>query len=257
MPRYIRLEDHAQVDRNAVVESYEKLLYIGEVHEQEWLVEEVTLLLGEACEAGKLGFLAMEHFNIEQQEILDGWLEDKLSFEELAAVYEKGPEGFNLRVYRPLMEAARDCGARVIGVMPPRDKAQIASRTGSMPWLPKGAPDPRDMSREYIELLSRLFPREGPMARIPVERLLLAQSYKDSIASWRIAEELKTGRSGMVLMGWAHVEVKGAVASRVSALSGLVKPGYRVVGARLDPGELDFYLENKGLVETDYLLLAR
>ena len=227
------------------------VLFVGEVHERPWLVEELVGVLDSLCRRGLLGFLALEHFNIEQQGLLDEWARGGLSWEELVEEYSRGPEGFNLLVYKPLLEKALHCGARIAGIMVPRSMAQVVSREGRIPWLPRGAPDPKVYAgyTPYRSLLESLFPREGPMARIPVERLVLAQSYKDSIAAWALAR-LAREKPGVVVMGWVHVEARGGVATRTAALV----PGlrYLVVGYREDGvGEiLSWYREWAGSLET-------
>jgi len=212
-----------------IVSEAGRVVFLGEVHEREWLVGFMTGLL-EALARDDLDFLGVEWFNVEQQGLLDAWLEGSLSWEGLVEEYRKGPEGFNLDVYRPLLEAARGLGVRIVGVMPPRSLARRVSREGVIPWLPEGAPDPAVWAgRENRRLVSSLFPRQGPMAGIPVERLLLAQSYKDSVAAWVVAGAARRGR-GLVVMGWVHVEPVGSVPSRVEAMLGEgVGP---VVGAR-------------------------
>ena len=232
-----------------------KILFLGEVHEQEWLVRVHQKLLSELCRRGRLGFLALEYFNVYQQEIVTRWFRGEASWEYLVEEYSRGPEGFNLEVYKPMLETARACGTPIIGVMPPRTVAQQVSRSGVIPSLPNGCIDPRDYPLEYQCLLEKLLPRHGPMARIPVSRLVLAQSYKDSIASWNIARAYEESGSGVVVMGWVHVEALGGVASRTARLLGLDRGEYLVVGARNSVG----WHPQKGLLEecliTDYYFI--
>ncbi len=206
------------------------LVALGEEHATPWIVRSgAEILLSMASGPGKLA-LAMEMFNVEQQSLLDAWLLGELSWDELVEEYSRGPEGFPLDVYRPLMEAAKSLGARIFGVMPPRTKANMVARTGRLPRdagpiaLPEAWP-------HYSGALAKLFPRSGPMARIPVERLLLAQSYKDHIASTVVAKLLRDGFRILLLMGWAHVEVPGSVPDRAAALASLPEEPL-IVGAR-------------------------
>jgi len=210
------------------------VVFLGELHERSWIVSEAAGAVRELCRLGLLGFLGLEHFNVEQQRLLDEWTRGGLTWEELVEEYRGGPEGFNLNIYRPLLEEAASCGARLVALMPPRTLARVVSREGRVPWLPEGAPDPASFTlyAPYRNLVSSLFPRVGPMAGIPVERLLLAQSYKDSVAAWAVARALAHHGPGAVLMGWVHVEPRGAVATRVRLLTG-ARPlvvGYREAG---------------------------
>lgn len=251
---YLDAWEYNEVSEDMIISNTGKALYIGEVHEQDWLVRELSRLLRGLCHEGKLSFLAVEYFNVEQQDILDRWLEGYISFQELKDMYDKGPEGFNLNVYRPILEVAKDCGTRIVGVMPPRTIARQVSREMRVPLQYTHAPNPADMSNEYKQLLSKLFPREGPMARIPLNNLLFAQSFKDSVAASRIAEALRMG-PGAVIMGWAHVEVKGAVATRTASLTGMERSDYLVLGAGVREHKIDFTRRNRRLLETDYLLV--
>ncbi len=229
--RYYLVPEGVETAVNTLLRGGHHVVFLGEVHEREWIVSEAVSVLRALCDEGRLGFLALEHFNVEQQELLDSWLGGSMSWRELVEEYGRGPEGFNLEVYRPLLEAAASCGARIVGVMPPRDKARVVSREGRMPWLPEGAPDPAWYAGfgPYRALLESLFPREGPMASIPVESLVLAQSYKDSVAAWVIARMLSR-KTGMAVMGWVHVEARGGVATRLREL--VPWASYLVIGYR-------------------------
>ncbi len=253
-PVYMDAHDFTLVQRSRIIANVDKILYIGEVHEQEWLIEEVAALLGELCMNKKLSFLAVEYFNVEQQDIIDKWLRHEITFEELNSLYKQGPEGFNLAKYKPILDEARRCGTRIIGVMPPRTLARQVSRTLNIPTEYRDILDPLNVIPEYEEMITSLFPREGPMARIPVKNLLVAQSFKDSVAAAKVAEAIRLG-PGAVIMGWAHVEVKGAVATRVAKLTGLNKHEYTVLGAGEGPSKVEFTKKNRGLLETDYLLI--
>ena len=255
MPRLLRMPFLDQAPLRVLSEHTASLVFLGEVHERPWLVETYAGLVGEACRRGKLGFLGVEYFNYEQQRILDEWLAGERSWASLVAEYSRGPEGFNLEVYRPLLETARRCGACIIGVMPPRDKARTVTLTGAIPGLPSEAPDPRDYPSEYECVLRALFPREGPMARIPVERLVLAQSYKDSVAAWRVAEAYRRYGPGVVVMGWVHVETLGAVASRAARLLGLEPISWLVTGARESLNDAVEAARLARCLETRYLLI--
>jgi len=253
MVKVVRLPFLDEASINDILLHNYKLLFMGEVHERPWLVETHRELLANLCRMGRLGFLAVEYFNIEQQSLLDLWMNNKISWKELVEKYQEGPEGFNLDIYRPIFETAKKCDAKIIGVMPPRTTAQLITRKSIIPDTPKEAVPPEDYPPEYECLLRSLLPRAGPMSRIPVEKLILAQSYKDTIASHTIARSFKEYGSGAVIMGWVHVEAKGGVATRVSRLT--EGPLFLVVGAR-EGGEWRNSINNMvECLETSYLLI--
>jgi uncharacterized iron-regulated protein len=214
-----------------------RLVAFGEVHETPWAVELARRLLVEACLEGGVEWVGFEYFNTEQQGVLDAWASGAMDWRGLVDRYSRGPEGFNLEVYRPLLEAARSCAGRLVALMPPRPLANRVAKTGLIPpeAAPPVEPDPSAWPR-YREALEPLFPREGPMARIPLERLLLAQSFKDSTAAGVVVEHLKRGR-GFIVMGWAHVELPGAVVDRALAALGLPPEWALVVSARSGASE--------------------
>ncbi|MEB3851086.1 MAG: ChaN family lipoprotein [Desulfurococcales archaeon] len=209
-----------------------RLVAFGEVHETPWAVGLARDLLARACQGG-LGWAGFEYFNTSQQGLLDSWASGRVGWRGLVEEYTRGPEGFNLEVYRPLLEAARACGARLVALMPPRPQANLVARQGRLPErAPGGVEADPDAWPGYRGELEPLFPREGPMARIPVERLLLAQSFKDSVAASRVAWALSRWGRGFIVMGWAHVELPGAVVDRALASLGLRGGDAVIVSAR-------------------------
>ncbi len=215
---------------------------VGEVHENPVSVIVAREALLGACRESSRVALAVEYFNIEQQSLLDGWAAGRITWRVFLEKYRAGPEGFSLEKYRSLLEAARSCGARIVGVMPPRSEASNVARSGGLPErVGDYEVDPwPDAWPGYTRALIRLFPRSGPMARIPVERLLLAQSYKDSVAASRVVRLLLEAYTVVLVMGWAHVELPGAVVERVVSRLGMPRESVGVVGVRsLDLGVLD------------------
>ncbi len=205
----------------------------GEVHETPWAVRLAASLLRVVCEHGRLGWVGFEYFNIEQQALLDSWIQGSIGWSRLVEEYSEGPEGFNLEVYRPLLEQARACTSRLVALMPPRPVANSVAKSGQLPrgYPLEAEPQPEAWAR-YREELEPLFPRVGPMARIPLDRLILAQSFKDSVAATVAARALTRWGRGFIVMGWAHVELPGAVVARALALSGLRESSAAVVSAR-------------------------
>ena len=205
------------------------VLALGEEHEKTEIVAAFKKILAQRCELGLLKWVAVEYFNVKQQSLLDKWLQRRIDWKDLVREYSKGPEGFNLEVYKPILETARACNVRIVGVMPPRTEANRIARGGE-PRLKPCLPIEPSLYRGYSEDLKPLFPRSGPMARIPLEKLLLAQSYKDSLAACTVYSTLREyGAGGVLIMGWAHIEPRGSVPDRVELLSGMRGLVWRIV----------------------------
>ena len=195
------------------------LVFFGEVHGLEWIVECERMLLRGLASAG-FSWLGLEMFNYRMQGIIDSWMRGDLSWEDLVDSYSRSREGFPLERYRPLLEEARSLGVAIIGVMPPREEASRVSRLG-LEYIASVAdsPVPPDEVRldfeGYRDNFLALSPREGPMASLDPEKLLMAQAYKDEVIA-RIASRVygRLGR-GLVIAGWAHVEYLGGAPSRL------------------------------------------
>ncbi len=216
-----RLRDWARVGPGEVLgcrPARRWILYLGEVHEAGWSVHCNTMLLREASSSGAR-FLGLEHFTYDQQELLDEWSTGSLDWGGLMEEYRGG---FRLEAYKPLLEEARRQGMRIVALFPPRSLAARVARMGLEALDSIDSPLPRGLLRDavveeyrgYRERLLSLFPREGPMARLSPEGLILAQAFKDTIAGYLAAMASSRYGSGVVVTGWAHVEFNGSIPSR-------------------------------------------
>jgi len=218
--------------------SYGELIFLGEVHQRRWVID-LSLDILRHLGGGGGTYIGLEHFNREQQELLDAYLEGELEWEELVREYEEGPEGFNLEYYRPLIEWGRDSGTAIYGLMPPRIYASqlvrlyMSGDTSAMERLLARyglTPEDLEAGQEYRERFLQLIPKEGPMARLDPEALLMAQSFKDEVMARRIAELSRRYRRGFILTGSGHVEHIGSVPTRVARLG--YRGGYTVITSR-------------------------
>ncbi|MEB3774933.1 MAG: ChaN family lipoprotein [Desulfurococcales archaeon] len=234
------------------------IIYVGEVHERGWIVNCIRSLVNALRD--RIGFIGMEHFNYTQQPLLDSWLRGSIGWGELVEEYRSGDEGFNLTIYKPLLEDARSLGIPVVGLMPPRRHASLIAHKGLEALYQEAEPpvDPGEVLREYRGYADRflsLIPRQGPMARLDPRRLLLAQAYKDTVMAYNALKALKRYGNGVVVTGWAHVEHNGTVPTRAKALD----PGHRyMVLTSRESGLNDASRELEGVREVllaSYLLL--
>ncbi|MCE4598988.1 MAG: ChaN family lipoprotein [Desulfurococcales archaeon] len=200
-------------ERNAAV-------FFGEVHQVNWIIRCELELAMAMDRIGVLGFLGLEMFNYRQQDLLDGYIEGSLSWEELVKEYSKGREGFDLEYYKPLIEYARSRGIKLIGVMPPREEAAKVARQGlnvvdDISDSPVSSGEIRLDYARYEDRILSMIPREGPMGRLDPRRILEAQAYKDTVIAAIVDRSLRLYGSGLVVTGWAHSEITGSAPTRL------------------------------------------
>ena len=202
------------------------VVFFGEVHEAPGIMEAELDILTTALRRCPCLSIYMEMFNYEQQELLDQYLLSQASWETLVEEYSRSREGFNLEVYRPLIDYAKQHGVRVIGVMPPREKASLIAHQGLEVLKGDMLVDPSHLDYDvpcYREKFYSMIPREGPMTRLDKRRLLQAQAYKDETAARIITKSLSQSTCAckpraVVYMGYGHLEHAGTVPHRVVRL---------------------------------------
>ncbi|MEB3757792.1 MAG: ChaN family lipoprotein [Desulfurococcales archaeon] len=223
----VRTGEHVNLDEVVSRIRIPHIVFFGETHENpsviDWELRVLQALYTLASKSNAEFIVGMEHFNIEQQDEIDAYIKGEISWRDLVDIYTGGPEGFNLNYYKPVLDFARVHSIETVGLMPPRTDAKIIARKGlDQSILAKYGLYPDDVSRyplEYRERLMDLFPREGPMARIDKEKLVLAQSFKDQVMAKRIVEKLGWRTLFYAIMGSGHCEHAGSVPDRVRALS--------------------------------------
>ncbi len=200
-------------------------IYYGEIHERSWSIECSKSIVETAAESGAK-FLALEHFTYEDQEALDKWSRGAIDWATMKNSYTGG---FNIDVYKPLLEEARGRSLRLLALFPPRRIAAMVSHKGveglkeAVSMLPRSIRvDPELILEEYKgyrERILSLIPRHGPMARLDPERIVMAQAFKDAVAAGIVSRALQELGPGVVVAGWVHVEVNGSIPSRVRRLN--------------------------------------
>ena len=226
------------------------VLFFGEIHEKSWVVNCEATLLHRAIKIGAK-FLGVELFNYEQQRLIDSWVRGDIGWEELIKKYGRG---FNLNVYASLLNLAKEHGLKIVGIMPPRKYASRVVREGLevIDGIAGSPVKSKDVwvSPKYRKTLLKLFPKSGPMAKLNRESLVLAQAYKDTVLAKIVSEAIKRYGSGVVVAGWAHVEIPGSAPTRLSKISNhryavIVSREGRLETVSREIGELAHYLALK------------
>jgi uncharacterized iron-regulated protein len=200
------------------------IIIFGELHENMDIVNaELSILKAAYNLSTKINtrlVLGMEHFNVQQQILLDKFLEDKIPWETLVDEYSRGPEGFNLEYYKPVLFFAKRHKIQVIGLMPPRNIAKIVVREGLRQDLLERyglqRSDIESYPKGYFDRFAKLIPQNGPMRVFSIKQLVIAQSFKDEVMATNIAKEIRKG-AGLVyaIMGSGHCEHIGTVPDRI------------------------------------------
>ena len=213
------LPDFRDVQLEGIVSKAEILFY-GEVHRVPWIIELARKLISLRYEAGLLRFVGLEYFNYRMEGLVRDWLEDKIDWDDFISEYSKGPEGFPLEEYRPILDEIKGLGVEVIGVMPPRDEARKVSRNGleginDILDSPVSPSEVRLDYKGYMERLLSMIPKAGPMAMLDPEKIVMAQAYKDEVIAYKVAEAYRRLGPGMVITGYAHSEIHGSASTRL------------------------------------------
>jgi len=195
---------------------YNAILF-GEVHHVDWIISFEKKLLGEA---GDIGFVAMEHFNYEMDRLLERWICGCIDWDSFVEEYRRGPEGFDLDSYKPLLQEARDRKIPIYGAMPPRDIASKIAKEGLTALTEEGEIHAtiEEVSKDYpgyVDAIKSMIPREGPMAKLDIQGIIYAQAYKDTIMAKRIFNLIKRLGRGILYTGYAHIEIPGSVSTRL------------------------------------------
>ena len=164
-----------------------QVIFLGEQHDSSAAHEaELGLLTGLYSLDSKLA-LAMEMFERDVQEILNAYLEGKIS--EAAFREQSRPWNNYSKAYRPLIEFSKFKGIPVIAANVPRRAAAAVSRANRISpevlgsdaiYLPEKPPF---RSRRYCELFKAAVQDmpAGPMGQIKPQALFKAQILKDAV----------------------------------------------------------------------------
>ncbi len=201
------------------LENYDVILF-GEVHQVPWVVELERLIL---LNSGDLGFVGMEHFNYDMDILVAKWLSGCIDWDVFIEEYRKGPEGFDLNYYKPLLEAVREMGLELKGLMPPRNIASRVAKEGLHVLSEVGEvyASEEEVIKNYPgyrEAIESMVPKAGPMARLNLDGIVNAQAYKDTVMAKRIYSFYKRFGRCVAYMGYAHCELPGSVTTRLRDL---------------------------------------
>jgi uncharacterized iron-regulated protein len=216
----LNTREKTPVDIDAFLEAVKgrDVIYIGELHQlPEVLAFQGDVLRG-LVSAGFRPALGLEMFNVLQQGLIDGYLSGDITLERLMEIYEEGPEGFDLRHYRHLLDIAGVNGLKVKALNIPRDMAAAVARQGlhgvGLEGFKLREEEITQLSSDYREALAGVY-RRHPHGEITEENFVLAQCVKDEMMAETLVAHLREGKPFLVIAGRGHTEYGRGIPERV------------------------------------------
>jgi uncharacterized iron-regulated protein len=205
----------------------ERVVYVGESHTayQDHLVQ-LALLRGLADQPGDLA-VGVEWIQARFQPVVDRYLAgdiDEAAFLEGIEYFERWR--FDYRLYRPIVEFAREAGIPIVALNASRELTAEISRVGVdgvSDALRAELPDSYDFGDEaYAATLRRLFSMH-PSGDGDFQRFHEVQLTWDETMAQNVARYLNDGdsRRMIVFAGRGHVSGRSGIPNRVTRRTGL------------------------------------
>ncbi|MCX8116679.1 MAG: ChaN family lipoprotein [Desulfobacterota bacterium] len=199
-----------------------RVIFTGESHDQMEHHQIQRRIIRALVDQGKAVVIAMEMFQRPQQPLLDRWTKGLLSEEEFLRQIEwETTWGMDYRLYKGLLDEARDRGLKVLALNVPRELVRKAAQGGidslseeerkGLPEMDLGHP----LHRSYIESIYR--GHEGGLAK-DFERFYLAQVLWDEGMAETLSNFLSSpegeGKTIVVIAGAGHIIYRFGIPER-------------------------------------------
>ncbi len=181
------------------------VVFLGELHDDSTGHAVELAVLTALLDRDRPVALALEMVETDVQTVLDEYLAGLVRERDWLAA---GRPWANYALdYRPLVEAARAAGARVVATNAPGRYVSLVSRSGDLSaldslsaqaraWLPASvAPPSGSLAAKFTALMGGMPHGAGPT----VEGMLAAQNLRDATMAWRIAETLAQAPGTLVV----------------------------------------------------------
>ena len=221
--RILDTKTNSRIDFDPFLEALidRDIVYIGEFHQIPEILSFQTDVISGLTNKGCQPSIGLEICNVLQQKILDYYIAGVIPFEQLASMYEIGPEGFDLNHYINLIDTAVKNRQKVLCLNIPRSIASAVAKHGldsrELDGFHLNEDEIKNCSREYKEAVARVY-RKHPHDEITEENFILAQSIKDEMMAETIAHHLTsetTGKPLVVIAGRGHMEYGLGIPERV------------------------------------------
>jgi uncharacterized iron-regulated protein len=200
--------------------SSKDLVFIGEAHDNpDHHLIQIQILQALASLSPSLT-LGMEFFQKHQQPIVDRYVQGESTEKEfLEAVDWKKTWGFDYRLYRPLMQAARDKRYRVLAINAPNLLVRKVARTGLKSLDPserEQLPKEIDLTQErHRAFLREIYNEHSPRDLKDFEFFYEAQCVWEETMAHNIAKHLTPGKGRLIAFtGNGHIVNKFGIPDR-------------------------------------------
>jgi len=191
------------------------VIYMGEIHQLERHHRMEVEVLREILKGNRPVVLGLEQIERRNQDQLDRYNADELSFEKLAEAIKWKDQWSNYADYRPLLEMAHKGGARIVGLNAPKDVIHAIGKSG-LDGLP--VEQRRSLAEKihledptYERLMNRLLSVHASFDPAFLRHVFEAQVARDETMAATIAQALQPNGGakkpiGLVVTGAAHIQ---------------------------------------------------
>jgi uncharacterized iron-regulated protein len=230
------------------------VIYIGELHQLPEVLTFQVDVIGGLLGAGLRPAVGLEMFNVLQQGLIDGYLSGDTPLGAFMEIYEEGPEGFDMRHYRRIIDIARENGLRAIALNIPRDVAAAVARRGldraELMGFGLGEEEIKACSAGYRKALAGVY-RRHPHGEITEDNFVLAQCIKDEMMAETLTGRMRDGKPFMAIAGRGHMEFGLGIPERVRMK--MKRAGKRLSDVLVASAYAD---EGYGLDAAEYVVLV-
>jgi uncharacterized iron-regulated protein len=200
-----------------------RVIYVGEVHNDyaHHLKQLEIIRILHAMHPDMA--IGMEQFQSPYQPALDDYIAGRLSEKEMLRKTEWYRRWrFDYRLYRPILNFARERGIPVVALNVPKEITDKVSQQGMEGLTPEQrAVVPREIDRSdqaYQDRLMEVFSRHPHANEQQFDRFLQVQLLWDEGMAQRVAEHLQqhSGRKMVVLAGSGHLSYGSGIPKRVA-----------------------------------------
>ena len=200
------------------------VIYMGEIHQLERHHRMEVEVLQEILKGNRPVVLGLEQIERRNQDQLDRYNGGELSFEELAEAIKWKDQWTNYADYRPLMEAARKGGARIVGLNAPWEVIHAIGKSG-LEGLP--VEQRRSLAEKirledptYERLMNILLGVHASFDPTSLRNIYEAQVARDETMADATAQALQCNDTtkkaiGLVVTGAGHVQFGLGIPERV------------------------------------------